>query len=100
MGIFPFPGQRLGWMRDLLHEERYSSIRLWGLSLNFTLEEMVHPYVMVHFCVYIYIHINIYFFYFSLIETLLMCPHHSSSFTRSLMLCLEVWRKIRVEGKG
>jgi hypothetical protein len=54
VGIFPFPGQRLGWMRDLLHEERYSSIRLWGLSLNFTLEEMVHPYVMVHFCVYIY----------------------------------------------
>ena len=25
----------------------------WGLSLNFTLEEMVHPYVMVHFCILI-----------------------------------------------
>ena len=23
VGILPFPGQRLGWMRDLLHEERY-----------------------------------------------------------------------------
>ncbi|KAG2270293.1 hypothetical protein Bca52824_064848 [Brassica carinata] len=23
VGIIPFPGQRLGWMRDLLHEERY-----------------------------------------------------------------------------
>jgi hypothetical protein len=23
VGIFPFPGQRLGWMRDLLREERY-----------------------------------------------------------------------------
>ena len=25
--ILPFPGQRLGWMRDLLHEERYG--RRW-----------------------------------------------------------------------
>ncbi|CAL0332834.1 unnamed protein product [Lupinus luteus] len=23
VGIIPFPGQRHGWMRDLLHEERY-----------------------------------------------------------------------------
>jgi len=27
VGIIPFPGQRLGWMRDLLHEERYG--RRW-----------------------------------------------------------------------
>ncbi|KAL0304693.1 UNVERIFIED_CONTAM: hypothetical protein Scaly_3014000 [Sesamum calycinum] len=25
VGILPFPGQRLGWMRDLLHEERVVS---------------------------------------------------------------------------
>ncbi|KAL2329027.1 hypothetical protein Fmac_022454 [Flemingia macrophylla] len=30
VGILPFPGQRLGWMRDLLHEERY------GRMLNAT----------------------------------------------------------------
>jgi len=26
VGILPFPGQILGWMRDLLHEERYGRI--------------------------------------------------------------------------
>lgn len=37
----------------LLHTFLLGSIRLWGLSLNFTLEEMVHPYVMVNFCILI-----------------------------------------------
>lgn len=37
----------------LLNTFLLGSIRLWGLSLNFTLEEMVHPYVMVNFCILI-----------------------------------------------
>uniref|UniRef100_A0A2N9F1J3 non-specific serine/threonine protein kinase n=1 Tax=Fagus sylvatica TaxID=28930 RepID=A0A2N9F1J3_FAGSY len=28
VGILPFPGQRLGWMRDLLHEERHLPIKV------------------------------------------------------------------------
>ncbi|KAL9277334.1 hypothetical protein ACSQ67_025117 [Phaseolus vulgaris] len=34
VGILPFPGQRLGWMRDLLHEERYGSLPVRHLFLE------------------------------------------------------------------